>query len=164
MTNQSKITIEPGKQEILISREFDAPRELVFKAFIDPELVVKWLGPREYTMTVETLEPESGGSWRFINTDATGNEFGFHGVFHEISAPKRIIRTFEFEGLPEKGHVALETAKFEVLPGNRTKVSFQSLFQSVADRDGMAASDMESGIYDSHERLDELLAKRATSN
>ena len=157
--NKTEIIAEPGKQELLIIREFDAPRELVFQAFTDPQLYVQWLGPRELTMTLETFEPRSGGSWRYIHKDKDGNEYGFHGVNHEVLAPERIIDTFEFEGLPEKGHVALETARFEALPGDRTRFVGQSVFQSVEDRDGMIQSDMERGVNDSHERLDELLEK-----
>jgi uncharacterized protein YndB with AHSA1/START domain len=157
--NPTQITAEPGKQEIFIRREFDAPQELVFKAFTDPELLVQWLGPRELTMTLKTFEPRNGGSWRYIHADQAGNEYGFHGVIHEVAAPQRIIQTFEFEGLPEKGHVTLETARFEPLSGGRTKVTIQSVFQSVADRDGMLQSGMERGVNDSHDRLDELLAK-----
>lgn len=155
----TKITAEPGKQEIIIEREFDAPRELVFKAFTDPELYVQWLGPRELTMMLETFEPRSGGSWRYVQKDAEGNEYAFHGVNHEVTAPERIIGTFEFEGLPEKGHVILETARFESLPGSRTKLKSQSVFQSVEDRDGMLRSGMEEGVNDSYERLDDLLDK-----
>ena len=157
--NPTKITAEPGKQEIIITREFDAPRELVFKAFTDPELYTQWLGPRELIMTLEIFEPRNGGSWRYIHRDQEGNEYAFHGVNHEVTAPERIIGTFEFEGLPEKGHVILETAKFEELPGNRTKLTSQSVFQSVEDRDGMLQSDMEEGVNDSYDRLAELLEK-----
>ena len=161
MTNNkfTKITAEPGKQEIIIEREFDAPRELVFKAFTDPELYVQWIGPRELEMTLQTFEPRNGGSWRYIQKDADGNEYAFHGVNHEVLSPERIIGTFEFEGLPEKGHVVLEMARFEELPGNRTKMMSQSVFQSVEDRDGMLFSGMEEGINDSYNRLDELLEK-----
>jgi uncharacterized protein YndB with AHSA1/START domain len=157
--NKTTIIAEPGKQDILITREFDAPRELVFKAFTDPQLFVQWMGPRDLTTRLETFEPRSGGSWRYISIDQNGNEYAFRGVNHEVSAPERIIQTFEFEGLPEKGHVALETARFEALPGDRTKVTMHSVFQSVADRDGMVQSGMETGVYDSHDRLDELFEK-----
>ncbi|HSB01194.1 MAG TPA: SRPBCC family protein [Anaerolineales bacterium] len=157
--NKTIVTAEPGKQEIFVTREFDAPRELVFKAFTDPELYVQWLGPRGFTMRLETFEPTSGGRWRYVQKDQHGNEFGFHGVNHEVLAPERIIGTFEFEGLPETGHVVLETARFEELPDGRTRVTTQSVFQSLADRDGMIQSGMESGMTDSHERLDELLKK-----
>lgn len=154
-----KIIAEPGKQEIIITREFKAPRELVFEAFTDPKLYVKWLGPRDLTMTLETFEPRNGGSWRYVQKDQDGNEFAFHGVNHEVLAPERIIGTFEFEGLPETGHVILETAKFEELPGDRTKLTSQSVFQTVEDRDGMLQSGMEEGVNDSYDRLDELLEK-----
>ena len=157
--NKTVLKAEAGKQEVLVTREFDAPRELVFKAYTDPKLYVQWLGPRGFGMKLETFEPRSGGSWRYIHIDPQGNEFGFHGVNHEVQAPERIIGTFEFEGLPEKGHVMLETARFEELPGGRTRVTTQSLFQSVADRDGMVESGMEHGVVDSHGRLDELLEK-----
>jgi uncharacterized protein YndB with AHSA1/START domain len=155
--NKTTITAEPGKQEMLITREFDAPRELVFKAFTDPELYVQWLGPRRVTMTLDTFEPRNGGRWRYMHKDQSGNEFGFHGVYHEVLAPRRIIDTFEFEGLPEAGHVCLETLSFEALPGGRTKLTSQSVFQSVADRDDALKSGMEEGINDSYERLTELL-------
>jgi uncharacterized protein YndB with AHSA1/START domain len=157
--NKIKIIAEPGKQEIFIMREFNAPRELVFKAFTDPDLYVQWLGPRELTTTLEKFEPKNGGSWRYIQKDPEGNEFAFHGVNHEVLAPERIIGTFEFEGLPETGHVILETARFEELPGDRTKLTSQSVFQSVADRDGMLQSGMEEWIDDSYNRLDELLER-----
>jgi uncharacterized protein YndB with AHSA1/START domain len=110
-------------------------------------------------MTLETFEPRNGGSRRYIQKDAKNNEFAFHGVNHEVASPHRIISTFEFEGLPEKGHVALETTRFEELPGNRTKLTSQSVFQSVVDRDGMLESGMEEGVNDSYDRLDELLKK-----
>jgi uncharacterized protein YndB with AHSA1/START domain len=157
--NKTTITAEPGKQELFITREFDAPRELVFQAFVDPELYVQWLGPRGYDMKLETFEPRSGGRWRYIQKDSQGNEYGFHGVNHEVTAPERLIGTFEFEGLPEAGHVVLETVHLEALPGNRSRITTQSVFQSVSDRDGMIQSGMEHGVVDSHERLDELLEK-----
>lgn len=157
--NKTVIIAEPGKQELFITREFDAPRELVFRAHTDPDLYARWVGPRDLTMTLETFEPVSGGRWRYIQKDKDGNEFGFHGVNHDVTAPERIIGTFEFEGLPETGHVVLETVKFEELRGGRTRVTTQSVFQSVADRDGMIAAGMESGVVDGFERLDEILEK-----
>ena len=156
--NKTTITAEPGKQDLFITREFDAPRELVFKAHTDPDLFVQWLGPRGLTTTLETFEPVSGGGWRFIQKDKDGNEYGFHGVFHEISE-ERMIQTFEFEGLPESGHVTLETMKLEALPNGRTRLTAQSVFQSVSDRDGMIQAGMERGVNEGYERLDEILEK-----
>ena len=155
--NKTSITVEPGKQELFITREFDAPRDLVYKAHIDPDLYVQWLGPRGLTTTLETFEPVSGGRWRFTQKDQDGNEYGFHGVFHTMTE-ELMIQTFEFEGLPESGHVVLDTMKFEELPGGRTRATIQSVYQSVADRDGMVESGMERGVNEGYERLDELLA------
>jgi len=159
--NKTTILAEPGKQELFITREFEAPRELVYQAFTDPKLLLRWLGPCDMKTKIDVLEPGSGGRWRFIHATKDGHEFGFHGVCHEATAPERLIRTFEFEGLPERGHVVLETATFEVLPGDRTKVTIQSVFRSVQDRDGMIMSGMEKGVVESHEKLDELLAQKA---
>jgi uncharacterized protein YndB with AHSA1/START domain len=157
--NQTKIKAEPGRQEIFIEREFDAPRELLFRAIMDPKLISQWWGPRHYTTVVDKMEPRSGGQWRFINRDSEGHEFAFHGVYHEVVAPERVIDTFEFEGIPEKGHASLETMKLEELPGGRTKMTVQSVFQSVMDRDAMVASGMEDGVMDTYNRLEEALAK-----
>jgi uncharacterized protein YndB with AHSA1/START domain len=157
--NKTQIIAEPGKQEIFIIREFDAPRDLVFKAFSDKDILVQWVGPREMTMRYEKFEPQEGGSYRYVSGFPGGMEFGFHGVCHEFTKPERIIQTMEFEGLPEKGHVVLETSRFEELPGGRTRFTVQSVFQSVADRDGMVASGMEHGVVDSYEKLDDWLEK-----
>lgn len=156
--NQTTITVKPGQQDLFITREFDAPRELVFKAFTDPDLYIQWLGPRGYKMKLETFEPQSGGRYRYIHTDTAGNDYGFHGVFHEMT-PERMIQTFEFEGLPEPGHVSLDSMQLESLPGDRTKVTIHSVFQSVADRDGMVESGMERGVNEGYERLDEVLSE-----
>lgn len=157
--NQTTIAAEPGRQEYFITREFEAPRELVFKAFVDPELVVQWLGPRALTMHIETYDAKQGGSYRYLHYKSDKPVCAFNGVFHECTAPERIIQTFEFEGLPEKGHVCLSTTRFESLPGERTRVVIQDVYQSVADRDAALQSGMESGINESNERLDELLKK-----
>ena len=158
--NTTQIVAETGKQEVIITREFEAPRELVFKAHVDPKLYVQWLGPREVTMWLDKFEPKSGGVYRYISKDPNGNEFGFHGVNHEVTSPERIISTFEYEGLPEKGHVVLQTTRFEALPGERSRTTTQALFQSVADRDGMVQSGMERGVNDSMDRLEELLTSQ----
>jgi len=158
MSSQNKtiVTAEPDKQEVFITREFDAPRELVYRAHIDPDLYVQWLGPHGYEMVLDTFEPHSGGRYRYIHKDQNGNEFGFHGVFHEISE-ERMIQTFEFEGLPEPGHVTLDSMRLDSLPGNRTLITIQSLFQSVEDRDGMVQAGMEQGVTEGYERLDQVL-------
>ncbi len=162
--NKTKLTAEPGKQELFVSREFDASRELVFNAHTDPDLYLQWIGPRELTTKLIVFEPRSGGMWRYISKDKNGNEFGFHGVNHEVLASERLIDTFEFEGLPEKGHVSLQTLRLEELPDRRTKLTIQVVFQSVVDRDGMIQSGMEAGLNQSHERLDDLLEKMKKTN
>jgi len=158
--NQTNINAEPGKQEIVISRAFDAPRELVFKAVTDPNLIPQWWGPRYLSTEVDKMDVRPGGQWRFLNRDAQGNAYAFHGVYHEVLAPERIIDTFEFEGLPETGHVTLETMKLEALPGGRTRLTVQSVFQSIIDRDATLQSGMESGVNDTYNRLEELLKKQ----
>jgi uncharacterized protein YndB with AHSA1/START domain len=161
--NKTTIVAEPGKQELFIIREFDAPRTLVFKAFSDKKLLENWFGCGEMKVKYEKFEPRSGGSYRYISTMENGMSFGFHGVCHDFSPPQRIIQTFEFEGLPETGHVIMETTKFEEISSDRTRVTVQSVFQSVADRDGMVATGMEKGVMESHEHLDQLLEEKFNS-
>lgn len=155
---KTQIVAEPGLPQIVITREFDAPRELVFRAHTDPELLVQWLGPRNLSTEFVEFEPRDGGRWRFIHRDEAGNEYVFRGVFHGTPSLDGIIQTFEFEGMP--GHVCLETMTFEDQDG-KTLLRQNSVFQSVADRDGMIESGMESGVNDSMERLEELLGRLA---
>ncbi|MCA9904324.1 MAG: SRPBCC family protein [Anaerolineae bacterium] len=148
------LVAEPGMHSIVMSRTFDAPRALVFKAFTDPALLPKWWGPRYLTTAVDAMDVRFGGVWRYIQRDADGNEYRFRGVFHDIVAPERLAFTFEFEGMP--GHVLLETVTFEERDG-KTLVTDTSVFQSVDDRDGMLQSGMEGGASDSWDRMAELL-------
>ena len=158
--NETVITAEPGMPLITITREFDAPRDLVFRAHVDPELLVQWLGPRDLTTTIDRYDTRDGGTWRYVQKDADGNEYGFHGVFHGTPSPEAIVQTFEFEGVP--GHVMLDTTTLEQRDG-RTLMRTVSSFQSVEDRDGMIASGMEHGVRDSGDRLEELLARQLAS-
>jgi uncharacterized protein YndB with AHSA1/START domain len=153
---KTEYVIEPGKQELFITRVFDAPRELVWKVFTDPRLVAQWFGPRKYKTTVEKMEAKPGGLWRMIQRDESGNEFAFRGVHHDVVAPERIVATFEFEGVP--GHVLLQTVAFEAL-GQQTKMVEQLLYQSVADRDGMVGAGMQEGSDESMDQAAELLEK-----
>ncbi len=153
---KTQITAEAGVPQIIMTCEFDAPRELVFRAYTEPELLVQWLGPRDLTMTVDENEIRDGGRWRFIHTDAGGHEHGFHGVFHGTPSPDGIVRTFEYEGAP--GHVSMETLSLTER-GGRTLVRTISSFQTVQDRDAMIASGMERGVHDSDERMTDLLAR-----
>ena len=90
-----KIRFSSTQQEMLITREFDAPRELVFKACTDPTLIPQWWGPRYLSTEVDTMDVRPGGQWRFIHRDAEGNAYAFHGVYHEVLAPERIIDTYD---------------------------------------------------------------------
>jgi uncharacterized protein YndB with AHSA1/START domain len=152
------LVAEPHKQEVVVTRVFDAPRERVFKTMTDPKLIPDWWGPKYLTTTVEKMDVRPGGVWRFVQRDADGNAYAFHGVYHEVVSPERLVYTFEFEGVP--GHVLLETVTFEEQNG-KTKVTDQSIFQSVQDRDGMLQSGMEQGAAESEERLAALLAMPA---
>ena len=153
---KTEYLIEPGKQDITSTVVLDAPRELVFKAYTDPEIFAQWWGPRQYENRVEKFDSRSGGEWRVVQRAADGGEHAFRGVNHDVVAPERICQTFEYEGVP--GHVALQTATFEAV-GNKTRIVAQIVFQSVMDRDGMVASGMKRGADESMERLAEVLAK-----
>lgn len=152
----TQIVAEPGTLQIIITREFDAPRELVYRAYTEPELLVQWLGPRSLTMHIDHMDVRDGGTYRFVHLDADGNEYGFRGVFHGEPTMDSAVRTFEYEGWP--GHVSLETLTLEER-GGKTLVRTNSVFQSLEDRDGMVQSGMEDGVNDGFERLDELLKK-----
>lgn len=154
-----QIIAERGVPNIVITYEVAAPRELVFRAYVEPELLVQWLGPRRLSMTIERNEIRDGGRWRFVHRDADGNDFGFHGVFHGKPTPDVTVRTFEYEGAP--GHVSLERLTLKERDG-QTLVRNDSVFQSIADRDAMVDSGMERGVRDGMERLEELIARLTT--
>jgi uncharacterized protein YndB with AHSA1/START domain len=152
--NTSTLTT-PSEREIVMSRIFDAPRELVFKAHTDPKLIPLWWGQRSATTIVDKMDVRPGGEWRFVQREADGTEYGFKGIFREIVPPERIVQTFEFEGMP--GHIVTDTITLEEVDG-KTRVTTTSLFDTVEDRDGMLNSGMESGANESWDRLAELLA------
>ncbi|GAB3709357.1 SRPBCC family protein [Nocardiopsis nanhaiensis] len=149
-----KVVAEPGRQDIVITRTFDAPRELVWRAVTDPDLVARWFGLDSTTTEVDPTEVRTGTPWRISEKAPDGEVYAFHGVHHDVRAPERVVRTFEFEGVPE--HVSLETLTLEEADG-RTEYRAVALFQSVEDRDGMVASGMESGLSQSLDKLDEVL-------
>jgi uncharacterized protein YndB with AHSA1/START domain len=153
----AKVTT-PSERVIHVEREFDAPRDEVFAAYTDPELIPEWWGPRGTTAAVDQMDVKAGGSWRFVVRNSDGSETGFRGTYREVTPPERIVQTFEWEGMP--GHVCVETAEFEEL-GDRTKVTTTSLFHTNEERDGMIGSGMEGGLNETYARLDELLARRA---
>lgn len=151
----TRITAEPGTPFIDVERDFDAPRDLVYRAWTDPELLAQWLGPRRLTMIVDEYDVRDGGRWRYTHRDVDGTEYRFHGVFHGPQTPERMTQTFEFDGAP--GHVSLETLTLEERDG-RTTARTHSVYQSVEARDAMIAGGMEGGMNEGFERLDALLA------
>ena len=154
---KANLIAEPGDHAIIMTRVFNAPRELIFTVMTDLKRIPQWWGQRNTTTIVDKMDVQAGGLWRYVQRDQQGNEFAFHGVYHAITAPERVVDTFEFEGMP--GHVLLETMTLEAQADGTTKLTVTSVFQSVADRDGMLSSGMEAGANESYDRLDELLAK-----
>jgi uncharacterized protein YndB with AHSA1/START domain len=154
---KTTITAPPGQPFIEFEREFDAPPDLVYRAFLEPELIVQWLGPRKYEMVLDKFDPRAGGEYRYIHRNAEA-EWAFHGVFHSM-AMDNMVQTFEFEGAP--GHVSLDRQSIEALPGGRSRILGHSVFQSVAARDAMVENGMAEGVEDGYNRLDELLARQA---
>jgi len=154
-TRQTEITADPEVPLIRITREFDAPPEKVFRAHTDPELLVQWLGPRSTEMRIDHHDCRTGGSYRYLHL-SDGQEYGFHGSFHEVRPSELIVQTFTFEGQPDG--VALERLVLEDLGDGRTRLTAMSLVDSFEARDAMVASGMGDGVRQSYERLDELLA------
>ncbi|MEA2144214.1 MAG: hypothetical protein QOI64_2644 [Solirubrobacteraceae bacterium] len=151
----------PTDREIHVERVFDAPRDRVFAVYTDPELIPEWWGPRGTTTVVEKMDVRTGGDWRFLSRNSDGSETGFRGTYREVSAPDRIVQTFEWDGMP--GYISLETATFEDL-GECTKVVTTSLFHTTEERDGMLGSGMEGGMNETYARLDELLERLAAED
>ncbi len=156
-TRKATVTT-PSEREIRMEREFDAPRERVFAVYTDPELIPQWWGWRETTTKVDYMEPRTGGRWRFVDVGQDGSENAFQGAYREVTAPERVVQTFEWEGMA--GHVCVETTTFEDIGDGRTKVTTVSLFHTTDERDGMLGA-MEGGVDETYERMDELLAKTA---
>jgi uncharacterized protein YndB with AHSA1/START domain len=154
-THETEIIADPKVPLVRITREFDAPPQKVFRAHTDPELLVQWLGPRRLEMRIDHHDCRTGGSYRYVHV-GDGNEFGFHGCFHEVRPSELIVQTFTFEGEPDG--VALERLLFDDLGDGRTRLTATSLVDSFEARDAVLASGMEDGVRQSYERLDELLA------
>ena len=159
MTAQSKNVYTlalPSDKELVMTRVFNAPRELVFRAHTDPALVAQWWGWRNYTTIVDQFDVRPGGKWRIVGRGPDGKEEGFRGEFREIVAPERFSWTWEYEGMP--GHVLIEKYAFEEHEG-KTTLTATSTFDSQEDRDGLIATGMEEGANETGDRLEELLAR-----
>ena len=148
----------PSDREIVLTRVFDAPRDLVFKACTDPKPNTEMVGAKILTTTIDEMDVRPGGVWRYIQRGPDGSEYAFNGVYREIVPPERLVYTFEFEGMP--GHVLLQTVTLEEHDG-KTKLTATALFETVEDRDGMLNSGMEAGAAESYDRLEELLETMA---
>jgi len=156
-TNSSRMTLTlPSDREIEVTRVFDAPRDLVWKAYTDPAAIPQWWGPRGHTTTVDKMDVRPGGAWRYVSRDANGNEYAFRGEYREVVPPERLVATFEFEPMP--GHVSVETLTLVEREG-KTTLTNRSVFDSVEDRDGMMQSGMEAGLRETYDRLAEYLER-----
>ncbi|WP_329485800.1 SRPBCC family protein [Kitasatospora sp. NBC_01246] len=163
---RTTIEADPALPVIRIVREFDAPPARVFRAWTEPELVARWLGPRDRVMKIDTWDARTGGSYRYsaLAGDGAGDGAGpaseviasFYGSFHEVRRDSRLVQTFTFEGVPDG--VSLETVVFEPVGEGRTRVSSLSLVDSLATRDAIMASGMDRGVIEGYAQLDELLA------
>jgi uncharacterized protein YndB with AHSA1/START domain len=147
----------PSDREFVLTRLFDAPRELVFEACSSCEHLSRRLGPRYLTMVYCETDFRPGGKYRYVLRAPDGAEHGFRGEYQEIVPPERAVQTFEFEGMP--GHISVETMTLEEMDG-KTKLTVRSVFSSTEDRDGMVQSGMEAGVRDSYDRLEEYLEER----
>lgn len=154
--SKTKLVAERNSHELHTTREFNAPRNLVFRAFTDPRLIPQWWGPRGYETSVDQMDVRKGGIWRYVQRSTNGDEHIFNGVYHEITASERIVFTMEYEGNPS--HIMLETLTFENRDG-KTFVTDSLVFQSIADRDDAIQSGMEAGAVDTWDRFEELLRK-----
>jgi uncharacterized protein YndB with AHSA1/START domain len=144
----------PSDTEIVMTRVFDAPRDLVFEAHTTCEHLRNWWGPRRYEVTSCDVDFRPGGKWRMVHRGSEGDEYAFHGEYREIVRPERIVWTFEFEGMP--GAVSVETMTLEEHEG-KTTFTATSVYDSLEARDGMLESGSSEGAAETWDRLDEYL-------
>ena len=152
MEQKTKINAEDGKQDLTITREFDLPLELLFKAYEDPEIVEQWMGTK-----VLKLENKKHGSYQFETTDPRGNKHRFNGTIHEFIPSQKITRTFEIENAPFG--VQLEFLEFEDLTEGTSKLTMQVVFRSVSIRDQVLQLPFAQGVNMAHNRLEDIVSK-----
>lgn len=152
--HETTIEADPKVPTVKIVREFDATPDRVFNAWVDPELIVQWLGPDGTKINLDRWDAKTGGGWKY--NEANGGE-SFYGSFHEIRKDERIVQTFTWEGYPNG--VALETITFEPLDGGRCRVTTLSVVDTFEGRDMMVSSGMEVGVIEGYRRLDAILAQ-----
>ena len=161
MSNKATVTAKPGESTIHIERMFDASPEKFFRVVTSKELIPKWWTGPGYDVRAEEMDVREGGRWKFVQTMPDGTEFDFFGTYHEIAPGERVVQTFEFSGLPERGHVILEKMELEAVEDGKTKLKITQAFFSVEDRDGMLQSGMEAGMQNTYNMLDKVLAEVA---
>ena len=154
MTNSRTVTMNTGEPTIGFTREFDAPATRVFAAHVDPALIAQWIGPRGTEVRMRRWDARTGGSWSYVVVGRDG-QWPFHGSFHEVTAPSRIVQTFEYDDQPGKPN--LDVLDFVDLPDGRSRIDGLSVFLSVEDRDLML--DVDSGRDEDFDRLEALLAR-----
>jgi uncharacterized protein YndB with AHSA1/START domain len=156
-THETRIEADPNVPTIRITRDFDAPPEKVFKAWVDPDLIVQWLGPKSTDMRLDQWDARTGGNYRYAALRNDEEIAAFYGSFHEVRPSERLVQTFTWEGMPDG--VSLETMTFEDLGDGRTRVVGLSVVDSFEGRDAIMASGMEVGVNEGYEKLDGLLAE-----
>jgi uncharacterized protein YndB with AHSA1/START domain len=154
-THETQIIIDPELPLVRIIREFDAPPEKVFRAHTDPDLFAQWTGPNGMEMKIDHFDCRTGGSYRYVMS-RDGEDYCFHGCFHEVRPSEVIVQTFTYEGEPDG--VSLERFTLEAIDGGRTRLTATSLVDSFEGRDAFVASGMETGIIEGYQRLDAVLA------
>jgi uncharacterized protein YndB with AHSA1/START domain len=155
-THETRIDADPALPTIRITRDFDAPPDRVFRAWTDPELVARWLGPDETTMRLDAWDARTGGSYRYAALRGGKEIARFYGSFHEVRPSERLVQTFTYEGYPDG--VSLDTMTFEDLGDGRTRVVALSVVDTMEARDAIIVSGMETGVVEGYAKLDALLA------
>jgi uncharacterized protein YndB with AHSA1/START domain len=158
MKRETTIIAENGTQELFIIREFDAPREMVFRAFTDPAIFVRFFSPFDVTLQLHRFDCRTGGSYSWSHFKGDKKVCTFEGVNHDVTAPLRIIQTSEFMDIPERGNVVLVIMTFEALEGDRTRLTIHDICPNRATRDAIVNSGMEKGLTEIFQKLDQLLA------
>jgi uncharacterized protein YndB with AHSA1/START domain len=156
-TRETTIEADPNLPTIRIIRDFDAPPDRVFKAWVDPELIVQWLGPKSSEIRIDKWDARTGGSYRYASVQDGEEVAAFYGSFHEVRPGERLVQTFTWEGMPDG--VSLDTMTFEDLGDGRTRTDGLSVVDSFEGRDAIMASGMDVGVDEGYVKLDALLAQ-----
>lgn len=154
--SQTTFTINRDDLSVTLSRLFNASPETVWRSMTEAALIPKWWGPERYTTVVDKMDLQVGGSWRFLNLDAEGNEFAFYGEYLAIEPPHRLVQTFNFEPLGP-GHASVETAVLETVEAGKTRLTVTAVYKTLADLNGSVEGGMEGGARETWQRLADLV-------